>query len=145
MEKNLIEVWFFMMKISQILVSRFLAKGKNCDSDLLLDINIELFPIRLKDKFIFSLSQTLSLDGSTANNGYVSQGPSLADKYDYVMFGKVYKCEEANQGRVAIYVSFGGLLMRLEADSKYLFSITLGTDIYLLMKKSITTTSTSSS
>lgn len=35
----------------------------------------------------------------------------------------------------AVYVSFGGLLMRLEADPRHFLDITLGSNIYLLMRK----------
>tara|TARA_B110001452_G_scaffold161502_1_gene134440 strand:- start:266 stop:379 length:114 start_codon:yes stop_codon:yes gene_type:complete len=34
-----------------------------------------------------------------------------------------------------VYVSFGGLLMRLRGDSKHLQKLVLDTRIYLLMRK----------
>ena len=37
--------------------------------------------------------------------------------------------------RSEVYVSFGGLLMRLRGDSKHLQKLVLDTRIYLLMRK----------
>ena len=50
---------------------------------------------------------------------YVLQGktgPSLMDKYEYVMYGKLYKYGDERVGgalKVDVYISFGGLLMLL--------------------------------
>lgn len=35
----------------------------------------------------------------------------------------------------AVYVSYGGLLMRLEADLRLFQDITIGSNLYLLMRK----------
>eukprot|EP00959_Pyramimonas_sp_CCMP1952_P073899 1544589-Pyramimonas_sp.AAC.1 len=46
-----------------------------------------------------------------------SKAASLADKYEYVLYGKLYKYQEdmtSGQLRVEIYISFGGLLMLLK-------------------------------
>lgn len=43
-------------------------------------------------------------------------GPSLMDKYEYVMYGKLYKYGDERVGgalKVDVYISFGGLLMLL--------------------------------
>ena len=37
----------------------------------------------------------------------------MIDKYEYVMYGKVFKCAEAGGGQLIIHISFGGLLMEL--------------------------------
>jgi DNA-directed RNA polymerase I, II, and III subunit RPABC3 len=67
--------------------------------ELSLDINCELFPLKLHDKVSLLVAKSLSLDeasgAATGAAGYKMQstGPSLADKFDYVMHGKVYKLE----------------------------------------------------
>lgn len=49
---------------------------------------------------------------------------SLADDYDYVMFGTVYKFEESQDNdKMAVYISFGGLLMRLEGGYRSLSNL----------------------
>lgn len=48
--------------------------------------------------------------------GYDQSGrKTLADDYEYVMFGKVFKFVEDTSGalRVAVHASYGGLLMQL--------------------------------
>ncbi|KAJ1925462.1 DNA-directed RNA polymerases I, II, and III subunit RPABC3 [Tieghemiomyces parasiticus] len=60
---------------------------------------------------------------------------SLADEYDYVMYGKVYRYDDAEGNNVAVFVSFGGLLMRLEGEYRHLQNVTVGEHVYLLMRK----------
>jgi DNA-directed RNA polymerase I, II, and III subunit RPABC3 len=67
--------------------------------DLVLDVNSELYPVNVNEKIRLVLTRSLSLTGSTGeSDGYYDasrHGPnttrSLADDYDYVMFGKCYK------------------------------------------------------
>lgn len=117
-------------------VSRILAQGENYESDLLLDINFELFPLKLREKFTLALSSTLNLDGTPDDGVFDQSGKeTLADRYDYVMYGRVYKYEEANGSRTAVYISFGGLLMRLESEGKNLGAFVVGSNSYLLAKR----------
>lgn len=61
-----------------------------------------------------------------------------ADSFEYVMFGQVYRIEgddsEASS-RLSAFVSFGGLLMRLQGDANNLHGFEVDQKIYLLMKK----------
>ena len=62
----------------------------------------------------------------------------MADAYEYVMYGKVYKKEEENAGgikKAAVYISFGGLLMHLKADPKNLLDVDIDNRMYLLIRK----------
>lgn len=61
---------------------------------------------------------------------------SLADKYEYVMHGKVYRCEEQPDNKLAVFISFGGLLMRLKGDTRSLQQIELDSMLYILIRKS---------
>lgn len=79
-------------------------------------------------------------DGTPASQEYNAaeiEG-SRADSFEYVMFGKVYRLEgddsEASS-RLSAYVSFGGLLMRLQGDANNLHGFEVDQHIYLLMKK----------
>ena len=67
---------------------------------LTLDINCELFPLKSGQKFSLMLAKSLDPEQASATgpagSGAVPASKvagSLADKYDYVMFGKVYKLE----------------------------------------------------
>jgi len=53
-------------------VSRIEAKGEILEMDLSLDVNIDIFPMEVGDKFKMLLSDTLSLDG-VPDDGYYDQ------------------------------------------------------------------------
>lgn len=79
-------------------VSRLNAVSENYQVELILDVNTEIYPMKTGEKFTLLLARTLSLNGSIPENegsfdlNRMSQ-KSLADGYDYVMYGKVYKAE----------------------------------------------------
>lgn len=64
---------------------------------------------------------------------------SRADSFEYVMYGQVYRIEgddsESTGSRLSAFVSFGGLLMRLQGDANNLHGFEIDQKIYLLMKK----------
>jgi len=60
---------------------------------------------------------------------------SLADMFEYVCHGKIYKFEDGEDGQnIKCYVSFGGLLLALEGPYKKLTPLRVDY-VYLLMKK----------
>ena len=59
---------------------------------------------------------------------------SLADDYDYVMYGTAYKFEEVSKELIAVYYSFGGLLMRLEGNYRSLNNVKQE-NAYLLIRR----------
>ncbi len=66
------------------------------DMELTLDINSELYPLEATDTFTLVLSKSLSPDADPSSNGaMMTNADSLADDYDYVMHGKVYKYDDA--------------------------------------------------
>ncbi len=83
-------------------VSRLSAHTENGDTSLTLDVNIELLPIAVQDRLQIVLASTLSLDGTKDDSGTkgwrdVGMEPSLADEYDYVCHGKIYRFEEGDE------------------------------------------------
>ncbi|XP_018025813.1 DNA-directed RNA polymerases I, II, and III subunit RPABC3 [Hyalella azteca] len=122
-------------------VSRLHCESESFKMDLILDINTWLYPMDFGDKFRLILAQTLREDGYPTdgpNYNPLESGPSRADPFEYVMYGKVYRIEgdegEAT-GRLAAYVSYGGLLMKLQGDANTLHGFEVDKHIYLLMKK----------
>ncbi|KAG0555877.1 hypothetical protein KC19_11G010100 [Ceratodon purpureus] len=120
-------------------VSRIVAHSEQFDMDVLLDVNIDIYPMHVGEKFTLALASTLSLDG-TLDDGTFDQSrrKSLADKYEYVMYGKVYKYTDLDTkgpAKVESYVSFGGLLMCLKGDPNNLNNLAMDQRVYLLMRK----------
>ncbi|KAI7726851.1 hypothetical protein M8C21_002788 [Ambrosia artemisiifolia] len=101
-------------------VNRIEARSDQFDMYMQLDVNTEIYPMHVGEKFMMVLASTLNLDG-TPDSGFFTPGgrKSLADKFEYVMHGKLYRISEEGSGanvKADIYVSFGGLLMLLRGD-----------------------------
>ncbi|GBG27476.1 DNA-directed RNA polymerases I, II, and III subunit rpabc3 [Hondaea fermentalgiana] len=120
-------------------VSRIVARGATFEMDLVVDIQSELFPMAMNERFTLALASTLDMDGKPDDGTYNQSGaPTLLDKFDYGMHGRVFSYEYVGEGehRVAIYASYGGLLMKLVGDQRKLNTIDLDTRIYCLLKRS---------
>merc|ERR1711937_286428 len=123
-------------------VARIQARSTDEQTVMTLDINIELFPCAVGESLHLMLATTLALDGSQDDDkgwrdvGKAGDAPNtLADLYDYVCYGKIYKFEETFDGRnINAYISFGGLLMSLEGPIKKLTPLRVD-NVYLLIKK----------
>uniref|UniRef100_UPI00358E4736 DNA-directed RNA polymerases I, II, and III subunit RPABC3 isoform X4 n=1 Tax=Myxine glutinosa TaxID=7769 RepID=UPI00358E4736 len=94
------------------------------------------------DKFRLVIASSLYEDGTPDDGEYcpADDRPSRADQFEYVMYGKVYRIEGDETStdaatRLAAYVSFGGLLMRLQGDANNLHGLVPGSRLYLLLKR----------
>lgn len=83
-------------------VHRVLGTSHDNTTSITLDINSELYPIGTQDSFNMLIASTLNLDGTKeeAATGWRPRNnePSLADMWDYVCYGKVYKVEDPEDG-----------------------------------------------
>ncbi|KAK4344879.1 hypothetical protein RND71_035055 [Anisodus tanguticus] len=138
-------------------VNRIEAQSEQFDMYMLLDINTEIYPMRVKEKFMMVLASTLNLDGTpdtgyfiqdkqivSASEGYNHLGDkkSLADKFEYVMHGKLYRISEEGAGKhvkADIFVSFGGLLMQLRGDPSIAAKFELDQKLFILIRKLLST------
>ncbi|MCJ1362609.1 DNA-directed RNA polymerases I, II, and III subunit RPABC3 [Acarospora aff. strigata] len=80
-------------------VSRiFGTSSSSADTSFTLDVNTELYPCSVGDTVQVVLASTLALDGSKDDGkGWREVGrgeASLADLFDYVCHGKIYRFEE---------------------------------------------------
>ncbi|KAJ5697750.1 RNA polymerase Rpb8 [Penicillium malachiteum] len=120
-------------------VSRLTCESSDSSITFTLDVNSELYPCVAGESISMALASTLSLDGkedTRASWREVSMGDqTLADDYDYVCHGKVYRFEEGSaKDTMAVFVSFGGLLLYLEGAYKKLAPLKID-HVYLLLKK----------
>lgn len=82
-------------------VLRLSASSPDNTTVMTLDVNSELFPCQAGENFQCVVASSLSLDGTKEDKGWrdVSTGEStLADMFDYVCYGKIYKFEDAEDG-----------------------------------------------
>ena len=117
--------------------------------DLVLDINIDIYPVSQGDKLTVCLAPTLNIDGTdmekakggshqTIYDSTIGVRPTLADKYEYVMYGRVFKYKDSSASghtKADVYFSFGGLLMQLTGDPKRVEDLDLDQTVYLLIRK----------
>uniref|UniRef100_A0A2L2Y2K1 DNA-directed RNA polymerases I, II, and III subunit RPABC3 n=1 Tax=Parasteatoda tepidariorum TaxID=114398 RepID=A0A2L2Y2K1_PARTP len=122
--------------------SRLHCESESFKMDLILDINIQVYPMELGDKFRLVIASTLKESGLPDDgewNNVGEGGPSRADSFEYVCYGKIYRIEgddgASEASRLAAYVSFGGLLMRLQGDPNNLHGFEVDNHVYLLLKK----------
>jgi DNA-directed RNA polymerase I, II, and III subunit RPABC3 len=88
-------------------VARIFATSTDTQTIMSLDINTELFPCQQTEGLHLVLATSLALDGSKdedkgwrdiAKGGQSAEG-SLADMFDYVCHGKIYKFEDGDDGQ----------------------------------------------
>ncbi|CAN6542288.1 unnamed protein product [Malus baccata var. baccata] len=134
-------------------VSRIVAQSEKHDVLLILDVNTEIYPMHVKEKFLMVLSPTLEWSGApvTGKRGQVEQ-KSLADKFEYIMHGLLYKMStassESSKGKpkasdegsktevkVEVYASFGGLQMMLKGDPSSCTKFKIDQNLFLLIRK----------
>jgi len=117
-------------------VARIFAKSQMYDMDLIIDIQCQVFPMKQAEKFTLALASTLDLDGKPDDGVYNQEGKTtLLDSYDYGMHGRVFQYEFEQESKVAIYASYGGLLMKLVGDKSRLKNIDLDATLYCLIKR----------
>ncbi|RYR22901.1 hypothetical protein Ahy_B03g068190 isoform A [Arachis hypogaea] len=149
-------------------VTRIEARSERFDMFMHLDINSEVYPLKVGQKFALLLVPTLNLDGTPdtgyyigviislslytghlcflindcydcqVNHGKIEHGNrhSLADNFEYVMHGKLYKItEDSTRENVEVLISFGGLLMMMKGDPSHCNKFELDQKLYLLMRK----------
>ena len=76
-------------------VSRIHCESESFKMDLILDVNSQIYPVELGEKFRLMITVTLREDGYQTDNEWSVEDTRsvLADSFEYVMFGKVYRIE----------------------------------------------------
>lgn len=115
-----------------------------------LDVAIELYPLQAGEVFSLLLVRSLKPEDDAPKDEEGEDAPKkikrelwrsddqgLANDYDYVLLGKVYKFDDSVRGdnQTTAYASFGGLLMALRGSFRHLANVTVGENVYLLMRK----------
>lgn len=87
-------------------VSRLFGHNLSNDTEFTLDVNTELYPCAVGDTVNLVLASSLNLDGSKdTGKGWrdVQRGEaSLADMFDYVCHGKIYRFEEGDSENMLV-------------------------------------------
>ena len=100
-----------------------------------VDINIQIYPIALKESFLIRVSNC-----DNVPNLYVPEDankPSEKDNFDYVSYGVVFDVVEKNN-EITVFASFGGLIMRVNGKANSLSAFRKDgkeARIYLMIKR----------
>ncbi|KPP79323.1 DNA-directed RNA polymerases I, II, and III subunit RPABC3-like [Scleropages formosus] len=107
-------------------VSRLHCESESFKMDLILDVNTQIYPVDLGDKFRLVIASTLYEDGTPDDGEYNPQDdrPSRSTTSPVPFLTTS-----------SAYVSYGGLLMRLQGDANNLHGFEVDSRVYLLMKK----------
>ena len=105
-------------------------------------MNVDVYPMKAQGRFTLALADTLNLDGSKdPEEGVYTEAlmqgkPSLADKYEYVCYGKVFKVVVGGgDGGHEVIASFGGLLMSLKGAAQELQDLKRDLRLFLLIRR----------
>ena len=118
-------------------VSRLVCTGNTYGMKLTIDVHSEFFRCKTDDQIVMSLNTTIKPNGEASADFYEPpKGPTLLDDYEYAMHGQVFHFEDKEENNVAVYVSYGGLLMRLEGNRRDINSgIKKNAKLYCLLRK----------
>ena len=81
-------------------VARVMGMSANSDTSLTLDLNSELYPLQTGERVNMLIATTLNLDGTKDERGWRDRPgvETLANNFDYVCYGKVYKHYDPGDG-----------------------------------------------
>nr|XP_043610810.1 DNA-directed RNA polymerases II and V subunit 8A-like [Erigeron canadensis]XP_043610811.1 DNA-directed RNA polymerases II and V subunit 8A-like [Erigeron canadensis] len=121
-------------------VSRVQARAEESGMHIVLDVNSQLYPMRAGENYRMVLSQTLNEDGSAATTNSDGNKKSLADRFEYVMHGLLYKIsddknQQSGQVEVAVYISFGGLQLLMKGAPEKMAKFKVDQRLFLLLLK----------
>ena len=126
---------------------------RDTNYNITMDINSEIYPMKVDASYNIVLAKSIYSDGSQTPKDFnydlfASKKSTLMDSFDYVMCGKVFQFsketdKEGGKDTLAISISFGGLIFqisKLKKDEKTgkpksFEDINLDDTLYLLLKK----------
>ena len=131
------------------------CEGVTRDTDyyITMDINSEIYPMKIDSSYKIVLAKSIYNDGSSTPKYFnyelfSSSKNTLMDDFDYVMCGKVFQFsketdKEGGKDTLAISISFGGLIFQISklkkdektGNPKSFEDINLDDTLYLLLKK----------
>mmetsp|Transcript_8889 Transcript_8889/g.33559 ORF Transcript_8889/g.33559 Transcript_8889/m.33559 type:complete len:146 (-) Transcript_8889:13-450(-) len=123
-------------RVNRLVCTGSSAGAANVSTDLVLDINCEVFEVERDENLYVALMSTL--DGKPDSGEYVpyEEGDgSVLDDYEYAMHGLIFDVQHDEGHRVAITASFGGLLMKITGEQNQLDQLQNDQNLYILMKR----------
>ena len=106
--------------------------------EIVLDINTDLYPVTKGEFYKISIASAGNVEDEASDYYSILESKSsLFDEYEYVMHGKVFRYELHDDDKISQYISFGGLILKIKGDVKYLKSLEIDSKVFLLMKSAV--------
>ena len=103
-------------------VSRFFCKSFDNNTTLKFDANVQIFNLNKHEGIYITIQNEIPEDAEAF--------------YHYVMHGLIYKYDEKNEHTIAcLYISFGGLLLKLKGPVEQLSGIPRGEHTLFCVRK----------
>ncbi|CAD8141466.1 unnamed protein product (macronuclear) [Paramecium tetraurelia] len=143
-EKRLIDEYFKVEDIDQAgqsfkRVSRIKCKSKSGEVDMELDVNIDIYPIDKGSEYRVLIVRSLGISQEMDQGKYKPEfsqiDNELLEKFQYAMFGRVFKMIKDQNKMINVFASFGGLILKLSGKSEELDKFADDQRVYLLMRK----------
>ncbi|OLL22055.1 DNA-directed RNA polymerases I, II, and III subunit RPABC3 [Neolecta irregularis DAH-3] len=85
-------------------VSRIEGKSQAGDLQITLDVNTQIYPLENDDTIFLQIVTTLNPDGSDSKTWRAQKSGerSLADDWEYVCYGKIYRFDEGKDDKVYV-------------------------------------------
>jgi len=113
-------------------VSRLILQGSLLDSEIWLDFNSSLFSLYVGlDIYISLISISYHEDSQSLK---ASDYMNYTEKYEAFLVGRIFNFKKYSYGTknyLIISASFGGYLMRLKIQDRYIKKISINSDIAL--------------
>lgn len=118
--------------------SRIFARNQtqhNCT--VVLDYNCDIYDLPDGTKIQLVITESLETETNKIGKNEYDQNErhTLADDFEYVMHGKIFRMVDGKNDLMEVYASFGGLLMQLKGEPQDLNVFSIDQRIYLLIKR----------
>ena len=103
--------------------------------EIVLDVNTDVYPIREGGMYKVGITNAINLDDEEGDYYSIDNIKETSFKdYGYVMHGKVFRYELHEDNKISQYISFGGLILKIKGDVKYLKSLEIDSKVFLMME-----------
>ncbi|CAI2382476.1 unnamed protein product [Moneuplotes crassus] len=115
-------------------VSRINGVTEVYEYEITLDVHADY----IKEGSLYKIALTNEMDLDEEDSDYYGMSSlteTVFKDYDYVMHGKVFRFDIKDENNISQYISFGGLILKITGDIKYLKNLEIDSKVFLMLKE----------